>query len=77
MLKNFLETKKREFPEATCISIERKRITMLIFINKVMSKVYKLIFNTDLPRVLENMRSYLQPNPENRLGDWFFSCIQQ
>jgi hypothetical protein len=43
---------------------------MLIFINKVMSRVYSLIFNTSLPRVLDDMRSYLQPNPENRVGDW-------
>jgi hypothetical protein len=45
---------------------------MLIFINKVMSKVYNLIFNTNLPRVLDDMRSYLQPNPENIVGGWVF-----
>jgi hypothetical protein len=70
LLKIFLETNKREFPEATFISTECKRITLLIFINKVMSRVYNLIFNTSLPRVLDDMRSYLQPNPENRVGDW-------
>jgi hypothetical protein len=70
LLKMFLETNKREFPEATFISTECKRITMLIFINKIMSRVYSLIFNTSLPRVLEDMKSYLQPNPENRVGDW-------
>jgi hypothetical protein len=70
LLKIFLETNKREFPEATFISTECKRITFLIFINKVMSRVYSLIFNTNLPRVLDDMRSYLQPNPENRVGDW-------
>jgi hypothetical protein len=70
LLKIFLETNKREFPEATFISTECKRITLLIFINKVMSRVYSLIFNTSLPRVLDDMRSYLQPNPENRVGDW-------
>jgi hypothetical protein len=70
LLKIFLETNKREFPEATFISTECKRITLLIFINKVMSRVYSLIFNTNLPRVLDDMRSYLQPNPENRVGDW-------
>jgi hypothetical protein len=69
LLKIFLETNKREFPEATFISIECKMITLLIFINKVMSRVYSLIFNTILPRVLDDMRSYLQRNPENRLGD--------
>jgi hypothetical protein len=70
LLKIFLETNKREFPEATFVSTECKRITLLIFINKVMSRVYSLIFNTSLPRVLDDMRSYLQPNPENRVGDW-------
>jgi hypothetical protein len=70
LLNIFLETNKREFPEATFVSIECKRIKFLIFINKVMSKVYSLIFNTNLPRVLDDMRRYLQPNPENKVGDW-------
>jgi hypothetical protein len=43
---------------------------MLIFINKIMSRVYSLIFGMHLPRVLEEMKSSLQPNPENRVGDW-------
>ena len=68
LLKILLETNKREFPKATFISTECKRITLLIFINKVMSRVYSLIFNTNLPRVLDDMRSYLQPNIENRVG---------
>jgi hypothetical protein len=59
LLKIFPKTNKREFPEATFVIIECKRITFLIFINKVMSTVYNLIFNTSLPRVLDDMRSYL------------------
>ena len=43
---------------------------MLIFINKIMSRVYNLIFVSDLPRVLEEMKSFLQPNPESRVGYW-------
>jgi hypothetical protein len=70
LLKIFLETNKREFSEATFVSTECKRITLLIFTNKVMSKVYSLIFNTNLPRVLDDMRFYLQPNLENIVGDW-------
>jgi hypothetical protein len=70
LLRMFLESNKTEFPEATFISTECKRITMLIFINKIMSRVYSLIFGTDLPRVLEEMKISLQPNPENRVGDW-------
>ena len=69
LLKTFLETNKREFPEETFISTECKRITMFIFINKVMSRVHNLIFNTSLPRVIDDMRSYLHPNPENSVGD--------
>jgi hypothetical protein len=70
LLKMFLETNKTEFPEASFISTECKRITMLIFINKIISRVYSLIFNNSLPRVLEDMKSYLQTNPENKVGDW-------
>jgi hypothetical protein len=66
----FLELNKTEFPETTFISTECKRITMLIFINKIMSRVYSLIFGSDLPRVLKEMKSFLQPNPERRVGDW-------
>jgi hypothetical protein len=70
MLRIFLETNKREFLEAEFVSTECKRITLLIFINKAMSRVYSLIFNTSLPRILGDMRCYLQRNPENRVGDW-------
>jgi hypothetical protein len=68
----FLETNKIEFPEATFISTGCKRITMLIFINKIMSRVYILIFSTILTRVLEEMKSYLQLNLENKVRDWVF-----
>jgi hypothetical protein len=61
----FLEINKIQFPEDAFISTECKRITMLIFINKIMSRVYSLIFSTGLPRVLEEMKISLQPNPEN------------
>jgi hypothetical protein len=70
LLRMFLESNKTEFPETAFISTECKRITMLIFINKIMSRVYSLIFGSDLPRVLEEMKSFLQPNPESRVGDW-------
>jgi hypothetical protein len=67
-LKMLLETNKIDFPEEAFISTECKRITMIIFINKIMSIVYSLIFNTSLPRVLEDMKNYLHPNPENIVG---------
>jgi hypothetical protein len=70
LLKLFLASINKEFPKATFVSTEWKRIILIIFINKVMSKIYSLIFNTILPRVLDDMRSYLQPNPKNKVGDW-------
>jgi len=70
LLRILLESNKIELHETAFISTECKRITMLIFIIKIMSKVHSLIFNTDLPRVLEEMKIFLQPNPENRVGDW-------
>jgi hypothetical protein len=69
---NTYPTNKTKFPEAAFISTECKRITMLIFINKIMSRVYSIIFNTELPRVLVEMKSSVQTNPENRMGDWIF-----
>ena len=76
LLRMLLESNKTLFPEATFISNDCKRITMLIFIKKIMSRVYSLIFGTDLPRVLEEMKISLQPNLESRLGDWmlFLQC---
>jgi hypothetical protein len=70
LLRMFLESNKTKFPETAFISTECKRITMLIFINKIMSSVLSLIFGTDLPRVLKEMKRFLQPNPESRVGDW-------
>jgi hypothetical protein len=55
----FLESNKTEFPETTFISVECKMIVMLIFINKIMSRVYSLIFGSYLPRVLEEMKNSL------------------
>jgi hypothetical protein len=59
LLKMFLETNKTDFLAVALISTKCKRITMLIFINKIMSRVYNLIFNTNLPKVLKDMKSYL------------------
>jgi hypothetical protein len=69
LLRMFLESNKTEFPKITFILTECKRITMLTFINKIMSRVYSLIFGSDLPRVLEEMKISLQPNPERKIGD--------
>jgi hypothetical protein len=68
----FLGYNNTELPEVVFISTECKKITMLIFINKIMSKIYSLIFGSDLPRFLEEMKSLLQPSPENTIEDWMF-----
>jgi hypothetical protein len=70
LLKKFLARNHGEIPEASCVSTECKIIILLIFINKVMSTIYSLIFNTSLPRFLEDMKIHLQPNLETRVGDW-------
>ena len=36
-----------------------------------MSKVYKMLFNEELARVLDEMKCLMQPSPEDRIGDWF------
>ena len=36
-----------------------------------MSKVYRLIFNAILPRVLEEMKTKLQLYIDTKIGDWF------
>jgi len=72
LLRMFLGCNNTELPEAVFILTECKKITMLIFINKIMSRIYSLIFGADLPRVLEEMKSSLQPSPENSMGDWMF-----
>ena len=70
LLRVFLESNKTKFFETAFISTECKRITMLISINKIMSRVYNLIFGSNLPRVLEEIKSFLQPNLESRVGYW-------
>ena len=48
-----------------------KQISMFEFVNKIMAKVYKLLFDDVLPRVLEEMRIILQSSSEEKIGDWF------
>jgi len=64
MLRMFLGSNNTDLPEATFILTECKKITMLIFINKIMSRIYSLIFSSYLPRFLEEME---WPTPKNVL----------
>jgi hypothetical protein len=70
LLRMYLKSNNTEFLETAFISTNCKRITMLIFINKIMSRVYSLVFGSYLPSVLEEMRISLQPNSKSRVGDW-------
>ena len=44
---------------------------MFEFANSIMSKMYKMLFDEDLPRVLDEMKCLMQSSPEDRVGDWF------
>jgi hypothetical protein len=77
LLKIFLETNKREFPKATFVSTECQRITLFIFINTVMHRVYSLIFNTSLPRFLYDMRIIYSQIERIEWGIGYYSCTQQ
>ena len=47
-------------------------ISFVHFANKIMSRIYKLIFDQELPRVTEMMRSNLKTGSEI-IGDWFLN----
>jgi hypothetical protein len=66
----FLGSNNTKIPKASFISTDCKKITILIFINKIMSMIYSLIFGSDPSRVLEEMKILLQPSLENMMGDW-------
>ena len=44
---------------------------MFEFANSIMSKMYKMLFDEDLPRVLDEMKCLMQSSPKDRVGDWF------
>ena len=44
---------------------------MFEFVNSIMSKIYKLLFDEVLPRVFEEMKIMMQSSPEDRIGYWF------
>ena len=45
-------------------------MTFIYFTDKVMSSIYKLIFDITLPRMIEEMKAYMQ-NSNEPVGDWF------
>ena len=47
------------------------QINMFEFVNKIMEEVYIILFDENFPRVLDEMKSSLQPSEESCIGDWF------
>ena len=48
-----------------------KQINMVEFANSIMSEIYRMLFDEDLPRVLDEMRCLMQSSSEYRVGEWF------
>ena len=45
-------------------------MTFINFTHKIMSSIWMLIFGSSLPRMMEEMKAYLQKSNE-LVGDWF------
>ena len=60
-----------KFLSTLCSSDFPKQINMFEFANSIMSEMYKMLFDEDLPRVLDEMRCLMQSSPEDQVGDWF------
>ena len=58
------------FAENVNLSERNSTMTFISFTDKIMSSIYKLIFGTSLPRMTEEMKSYLH-NFNEPVGDWF------
>ena len=69
-----LHTLQQMHPEffAKNVNLSKRNSTMtfISFTDKIMSSIYKLIFCTNLPRMTEEMKAYLQ-NSNEPVGDWF------
>ena len=48
-----------------------KQINLIEFANSIMSEIYRMLFDQELPRVLDEMKCLMQSSPEGRVGDWF------
>ena len=58
------------FAENVNLSERNSTMTFIKFIDKVMSSIHKLIFCINLPRMIEEMKAYMQ-NSNEPVGDWF------
>ena len=60
-----------QFLNTICSFDLPKQINMFEFANSIMSEMYKILFDEELPRVLDEMKCLMQSSPEDRIGDWF------
>ena len=44
---------------------------ILNYMNLIMSKVYRVMFQDKIPRVLPEIEEMLQFYPDRRVGEWF------
>ena len=58
------------FAENVNLLERNSTMTFISFTDKIMSFVYRLIFGNSLPRMTEEMISYLL-NSNAQVGDWF------
>ena len=65
----FFNEENLQFPEIVFTS-EIKNNTFN-YMNLIMSEVYRVIFQDNLPKVLPQMEEVLQFNPDRRVGEWF------
>ena len=48
-----------------------KKMNVFDFVNKFMAELYRIIFDMELHRVLEEKKNALQPSPKSYIGYWF------
>ena len=58
------------FTKNVNLSKRNSTMTFINFTDKIMSSIYKLIFGTSLPTMIEEMKAYLQ-NSNETVGHWF------
>ena len=58
-----------QFLNTICSSDLPKQIKMFEFANSIMSEMNRMLFDEELPRVLDEMKCLMQSSPEDRIGD--------
>ena len=58
-----------QFLNTICSSDSPNQINMFKFANSIMSEMYKMLFDEELPHVLDEMKCLMQSSPKYRVGD--------